>query len=370
VVPSIGRAVAAGAWIIGVSVLAGLGLHHGFGDETRLGRYTGYVMPWLLVGLLPGAVWGWLTHRRMLSVVLGVSVAIVLGTHVPRLWRPDATAPPSAMTLEVMSYNTWSRNHDARRIAHVIRTQAPDLLLLQEILPEVFDDVMDLLPDLYGGSPVHCAYDPTIRQAVVSRHPVEPRASMPEKGQAQEVVVRSPGGPITVLNVHPLRHGGWRQRYGQMASLLEEHVLGEKGPVILAGDFNASDHSQLYGLIAGHLRNAHREVGVGFGFTYPASGYRVLGVPGRPVARIDHVFFSDHFVALRAGTLEESGGSDHRPVFAELALEPGAPDDARGRAAGAPAEERRTGDRGREIMLLQAIRPGADSDAASRPPCR
>ncbi len=135
---------------------------------------------------------------------------------------------------------------------------------------------MDGLQNLYGGRPVYCAYEPAVQQAVVSRYRVESSAAMKEKGQAQKAVLWLAGGPITVFNVHPLRSGGWRQRYGQIASLLEEEVLREKTPVILGGDFNAPDHSQLYKLVAGHLKNAHREAGLGFGFTYPSSDVRVL----------------------------------------------------------------------------------------------
>jgi vancomycin resistance protein VanJ len=54
----------------------------------------------------------------------------------------------------------------------------------------------------------------------------------------------------------------------------------------------------------------------------------MLGVlPVFPVVRIDHVFSSRELVALRAETLQDSGGSDHRPVLAVLALR------AEGRAA-------------------------------------
>jgi endonuclease/exonuclease/phosphatase (EEP) superfamily protein YafD len=168
---------------------------------------------------------------------------------------------------------------------------------------------------------------------------------MKEKGQAQKVALRLAGGPITVFNVHPLRSGGWRQRYRQIASLLEEEVLREKTPVILGGDFNAPDHSQLYELVAGRLKNAHREAGFGFGFTYPSSDVRVLRLVSAPsVVRIDHVFFSDHFVALRAGTLEESGGSDHRPVYAELDLKPSTPDDPRVESPAHPLASERRGE--------------------------
>jgi endonuclease/exonuclease/phosphatase (EEP) superfamily protein YafD len=278
-------------------------------------------MPWLLLGVVPGAVWAWRMRARALCAVLGVSAAVIAVAHVPLVERRGAIRPPSSLTLSVLSYNTWSENRDHRKIARVVLGNAPDLVLLQEVPPGVFGRVMGLLGHLYGGSTVHHAYEPTIRQAVVSRYPLGASAAMKEKGQAQKVVLRTPAGPVTVLNVHPLRDGGWRRRYDQMAALLEQDVLPERTPVILGGDVNSPEHSQVYGLIAAHLDNAQRAAGSGFGFTYPASGRRLLGVvPAFPVVRIDHVFFSRHFVALRAETLQDSGGSDHRPVIAVLAM--------------------------------------------------
>ncbi len=334
------RIALATAWFLASAVLAALSLRDWLGDELFVTRYTGYVMPWLLLGLLPGAVWAWMIRRRVLSAVLGMSAAIIAAEEAPLFRGHDPISSPPAVRLEVMSYNTWSGNKDEGRIADVVLREAPDILLIQEIRPEVFGRLMDELRDLYGGRGVYRAYDAALLQAVISRYPVEPRASMKDKGQAQKVVVHTPAGPISVYNVHPLRqHGGWRHRYGEIASLLEEDVLRERSLVILGGDFNTTDQSQLYRLIAGHLRNAHREAGFGFGFTYPASGFRVLRRFTLPsVVRIDHIFFSDHFVALRAGTLREDGGSDHRPVFAELGLRSSTPDDAPGRVSGSGLE--------------------------------
>ncbi len=309
-------------WLFGCAVVAGLTLRGPLGDALFITRYTGYLMPWLLVVLLPGAVWAWLARHRWLAAVLIASAVTIVLIHVPLFRRHREVPTPSASRLSVMSYNTWSRNRDDARIANVILSHQPDILLLQEVPPKVFGRVMDRLRDLYGGSRVYSAYEHTLQQAVVSRYPVESSASLDEKGKSQKVVLRSPSGPVTVFNVHPLRTGGWRYRYEQIASLLEEDVLREKAPVVLGGDLNAPEHSQLYRLIAGHLENAHREAGFGFGFTYPSPSVRWLGLfPVPSLVRIDHIFFSDQFVALRAGTIAESGGSDHRPVFAELGLQ-------------------------------------------------
>jgi vancomycin resistance protein VanJ len=307
-------------WIFGSAVLAGIVLRWFVGDWLRLTRYTGYVMPWLLLGLVPGAAWAWRKRTKALAAVLGTSAAIIAIVHAP-LFRPHPpTAPSSAALLSVMSYNTWSRNEDVARIAAVVLRHRPDVLFLQEIQPDVLHPLTDALQEMYDGSRVHVLYDPALLQGIVSRYPLEPLATLQHKGNAQKAVLRAPHGPLTLFNVHPLRLGGWRGPYSQIAALLEEDVLRETTPVILAGDFNAPDHSQLYGMVSRKLRNAR---GRGFGFTYPAIIRSPFGpIPAVPLVRIDHIFFSPQFIAVRAGTISDSGGSDHRPVFAELALVP------------------------------------------------
>jgi endonuclease/exonuclease/phosphatase (EEP) superfamily protein YafD len=309
-------------WCFGTLVLAGLVLRGAVGDALLVTRYTGYVMPWLVLALVPGAALAARGGRRWLAAILSLGAALVAVHHASLFrYRPPIATPSSALPLRVVSYNTWSLNGDDARIAGVVLELRPDVLLLQEISPEVFQRVLERLRA--RESQLHASYDPGLMQAVVSRHPVEPRPSLRHKGQAQHVVVRSPAGPIAVYNVHPLRSGGWQQRYGQVAALLEEEILLESGPVLVGGDFNVTPQSQMYLLLSRHLRNAHEEAGSGLGFTFPSSAVRALGLlPLTPLLRIDHVFVSGHFLALRAGTVGDSGGSDHRPVFAELALRP------------------------------------------------
>jgi endonuclease/exonuclease/phosphatase family metal-dependent hydrolase len=308
------------AWLFGVAVLAGLALWWQAGDHIFLGRYTGYVMPWLATVLAPAAAAAWATRRRALALVLGASLLSIAAVHAPH-FAPRPPRAAAGVPLRVMSYNTWSKNEDAPRIAGVVRSVAPDVLLLQETLPHVFAALIDELGDLYGSATVHRAYDPELLQAVVSRYPVEAGDRMKHKGQAQLATVHAPSGPIAVFNAHPLRNGGWRHRYGQIAALLEEEVLTQTLPVLVAGDFNSPEHSQLYALAARHLTNAHDSAGAGLGFTYPTPAVQLFGIlPAFSVVRIDHIFFSRDVAAVRAGTLADHGGSDHRPVFADLVL--------------------------------------------------
>ena len=121
-----------------------------------------------------------------------------------------------------------------------------------------------------------------------------------------------------VINVHP-DFRGYQREYQQLSRLLAEDIIPANGPVILGGDFNTTHQTQIYRLVNQHLQNAHWEAGWGFGFTFPFPVRRIRGkYPLLPLVRIDHIFYNDYFFAHNAGTLTESGGSDHLPVVAEF----------------------------------------------------
>jgi vancomycin resistance protein VanJ len=316
----------AAAWLLASAVLAGLALRDRVGDALVVTRYTGYVLPWLLVGLVPGAAWAWRARRRALAALLVASAVLVVVREAP-LHRRRATPAAAEGRLRVMSFNTSWHNADVPRLAAAVGAYDPDLLLVQEISPEVFAALRETLRAAPPGGTgyAYAAYEPEVGQGVVSRFPLAGSTAMKARGKAQRVLVRGPGGPLAVYNVHPLRSGGWRQRFDQIAALLDEDVSGEEAPVIVAGDFNTPEHSQLYAVLERRLTNAHRAAGSGFGFTYPSRDFRLLGLlPLPPLVRIDHIFFDDRLVAVAAGTLPDAGGSDHRPVFAELGLRGGA----------------------------------------------
>ncbi|NJO84853.1 MAG: hypothetical protein HC828_20205, partial [Blastochloris sp.] len=93
-------------------------------------------------------------------------------------------------------------------------------------------------------------------------------------------------GPLTLVNVHlhfnslhrdnvvfigdtPLPIGYDTLRLADQI----EHLLSEiepiSGPLVVMGDFNMSDREPGYKLLTGSLRDAFREAGWGFGFTFP-----------------------------------------------------------------------------------------------------
>ena len=310
------------AWLFfGVIILAGLILRWWMGDQLFLTRYTGYLMPWLLCGLLPGVLWAVLMKYRGVAALLIVSVLIIFVSYAPLFWSGSSIYAPAAMEFKVLSYNTWSKNLDTDRIARAVKGQKPDVLLLQEVKPKVFARLMKHFHDLYADHEVYFSYEPHLLLAVVSRYPLERSTGIKGKGRVQRVLLRTPAGAITVFNVHMLRRGGWLSRYRKIVSLLEEDVAHKKGPVILGGDFNTTDQGETYKYITKFLNNAHWESGFGFGFSFPSPVIKLIGpVSVPPLVRIDHIFFNDYFSILKAGTIDDSGGSDHFPVMAILGL--------------------------------------------------
>ena len=102
---------------------------------------------------------------------------------------------------------------------------------------------------------------------------------------------------------------------------LQDDIRQEQGPVVVAGDLNSPDASQVCAALrSAGLHDAFAEGGTGYGYTY---GHFLLQhrVPGFNLSwmRIDHIMMSSQLQSrrCRTGTGE---ASDHRPVIADLIL--------------------------------------------------
>ncbi len=98
-----------------------------------------------------------------------------------------------------------------------------------------------------------------------------------------------------------------RRRTLQVKAVEEFLSLNGDVPTILCGDFNDIPISYNYNMIARHLRDCFRSVGLGFGWTYCHNGMRV---------RIDNIMCSDRFIPFRCRVLSDVEYSDHYPIEA------------------------------------------------------
>ncbi|MFN8634050.1 MAG: endonuclease/exonuclease/phosphatase family protein [Chloroflexota bacterium] len=247
--------------------------------------------------------------------------------------RPEARA---ATDLVVMTYNTLAWQREGHDLAASIVKANPDLVGLQELGTNGAEYLAQTLADRY---PYHFITNASSSSgaAVLSRYPLRDpvafRAS-PAGHWWQRMTVESPAGPIAYVNLHtripyvrkshrklgglaaPLEYRSDRRR-GEVEKLIEM-VRQIEGPAIVTGDFNMTEHCQDHRALSAVLRDAYREVGAGFGHTFPRVGMmpRLFPVPW-PVLRLDYVWHSDHFIASWAAR-GDAGKSDHHPIVAGL----------------------------------------------------
>ncbi len=119
------------------------------------------------------------------------------------------------------------------------------------------------------------------------------------------VEVATPHGPLLVKGVHsasPVRPQ-WRDELANLAA-----TPAGRTPMVLAGDFNASQDHDVFRRITARFPDAHEQVGAGWVRTWNAER--------RPFVQIDHVLL--HRLEAEDAGVVDIPGSDHRAVWARV----------------------------------------------------
>jgi vancomycin resistance protein VanJ len=299
-----------------------------------------YALPGVVLSILlfrAGSPWGWLPLVCVFWVL-----GPLMGLKLP---LKSADAAPGHQRVRVMTWNIKYGYYDLAPLIAELTLSRPDVVLFQDAV-----GAMDgPLGDYFGDWQVRSRG----QYVIASRFPLSEaeEQELPYFGSKEEKFLRCRMylGPtaVTLYNVHFMtprrslnafraaRHQPWylpeaiqrlkhnvRTRFLQAATIFA-HLGQEEGPVIVAGDFNSPDPS----LVCDTLRNAglhdsFAERGTGYGFTY---GQLLLKhrLPWLQLSwmRIDHIMLSPAFVTERCWTGTGSA-SDHRPVVADLILNP------------------------------------------------
>lgn len=307
-------------WAMGLGLLIWYPLRWWPGDRFFPIQILNYLAPWLLFALIPALLMALILKRRWLALTLSIPTLLIGITYAPLFMPRPNLALADSPGFKVMSYNVWNQNRNLPAAAALVIRENPDILLLQEARQQVSERIFSDWQAATPGQPLYITHDDYGRQTVISRFPITPIDNVFNEGRAQKVVLQTPGGPLNVWNVHASQPVLWRQHYLQALNLARS-IDQVNGPLLVAGDFNTTDQAEVYGIINDRLENAHWNAGWGFGFSFPANRPTVKHIPVLlPVVRIDHIFFNDHLFVHAAGTLPDSGGSDHYPVTAEFSL--------------------------------------------------
>ncbi len=214
--------------------------------------------------------------------------------------------------LRVVSFNVLSSNpHHAEAVAWVRQT-CPDLAYFPEVTAAWAADLEPLKATL-----PHCLVFPredNFGWALFSKYPIlehELVASRFLEVAMVRVVVEIAGRRVVFCGVHPLLPGSPAFAADRDAVLQQVAELArrETGPVIVAGDFNATPWSHaMRPLVAAGLRDT--QLGRGFSATWQRN-IPIFAIP------IDHILLGGAIAATARWTGPELG-SDHHPIVADL----------------------------------------------------
>ncbi|WP_309067052.1 endonuclease/exonuclease/phosphatase family protein [Microbacterium sp.] len=240
---------------------------------------------------------------------------------------PDKTET----AIRVMTWNTEGAAVSAERIAATVAEQQADIVALPETSQKVGEQIalqmreagqpmwvhhVNIRPDVENGPQ---AWQTTIlistemgEYSVIasSRDGTSNTGSVPSA-----VAMPIDGTGPTIVAVHAVAPREeamprWRSDLAWVADQCPE------GDFILAGDFNATlDHMASLGVDGGDMgrcRDVASRTGNGMAGTWPANLPPLAGVP------IDHIMASENWNPTGSVVLEDSGGSDHRAVIAQL----------------------------------------------------
>ncbi len=234
---------------------------------------------------------------------------------------------PTAPDLRLASYNTYVNAPSIASITALADDAQPDIMLLQEVFPEREAQLASSLADRYPHRVT--TQSPGVGGVtVLSRFPVVDvrTVSMAEAGARETavVVLDVDGRALQVVSIHltsPCPTCGaslterleveGERRPAEMAAVLR--ALDPRVPAVVGGDFNSTDRSEPYRLLATvGFEDPHRAAGSGPGFTWPNDQLWF------PVLRIDWVL-TRGLVSVDAW-VGDGGASDHRPVVVDLAF--------------------------------------------------
>lgn len=311
------------AWCVWLVLFSLVVLRLAYPDGTRvlvcINAFTQYVYLPAYV-CLAWAVW---RRRWWLAACTGLIVACHLFWVAPdyfpaRPYRQPSSDPAAAeaSTLRIFYANVWADNREHDAMFEEIAAADPDVILLNEFSrqwEQAF--VKSPLMEPYRNSqdmPRHRFS--TI--GIYSRLPIanlrmiwtEQRPNCAFDVQVGEQTVRL----FCLHGPRPFMQPGYD--YHKFWATLLPVLNRQPQPLIVIGDFNATQYSQAYRQVtSSRLRSAHGDVGRGYATTWPNRFFRV------PPIRIDHALLSPEVECL--GIVEGRGfGSDHRPLILDVRI--------------------------------------------------
>ena len=287
-------------------------------------------LPWILLPLLvvlPVALW---SRSRWALGIAFISCLCLAGTYGGLLLpRRQPSRDSMVDPIRVMAWNvSWQTGGED--LLEPIRAMDADVLAIEEMRRATVGALEAEFGERYPHRLVEPRYAMT---GLLSRLPIVDSEWFRPPGDvwpSLRAVLNWNGTPLTVFVMHTTRpnlhfHGdtsfpiglsdSWRIE--QAADMVRRVGLAP-GPVLVMGDLNMTDRNPAYRVLSRALRDAFRDAGQGFGFTWP-HGASVRGIPiPIPLVRIDYILHSND-IYVQSAEVGCDGGSDHCYLSAMVA---------------------------------------------------
>ncbi len=272
-------------------------------------------VPYLVLGAPVAAVlFGTVGNWPLAAVAVAITVAAAL-VQIPLFRRAKA---PSGTALRFLSANLRYGRAEAEPVVRYAEESA-DIVALQELTPAALARLEAAGLDRLFPYRALREMDEPGGVGIWSRHPITDIRI--DDGfwlgmLAVTVQIPGAGSATTVMTVHlsapwpdPLQ--GWRDDLARLADTLLKAAQASSGPVLLAGDLNATpDMREFRRLLRQGYRDAGAQAGAGVVRTHPAD------IVAPPVFAVDHIL-TRGYVATSVRTLQVPG-SDHRALLVQL----------------------------------------------------
>jgi endonuclease/exonuclease/phosphatase (EEP) superfamily protein YafD len=217
-------------------------------------------------------------------------------------------------TIRVFFANVLAGNNEFDALLEEIAESDPDVIVLVEFSGRwyrAFQNSPVIAPYVHGSGHLS-SHIHTVN--VFSKLPLSNEIQNWVRGRAVHTVdIPLGSNSLRVVGLHaPRPIPGPKYNYSEYWDDMIQLLTAEQGPLVVVGDFNATEHSKVYKrLTESELRSAHDDRGRGYATTWPNGQYLC------PPIRIDQALVSREIQVERI--VEGRGrGSDHKPLILDV----------------------------------------------------
>lgn len=312
-----------------------------FWDRLWIVAFLSSLIPWLFFPIFLLPLVGFISlKQKWFSIGSSIACLILIGWLHHHYFYPESAQLKSnnydALTIKFLSLNATWYHTTKEALGELIYREIPDIICLQETVSE---NTKKLFPYIQSSYPYNF-FSPHL--AIFSRYPIEAKNKINLANHQefqQRVIVNIKQQPVVLYNmqttapwIRPQKILPWltipvyqySDRTAEIADFMQR-IETETLPVIAAGDFNFTDQSQDYDLVASGLKDAFKISGLGFGFTWPhgwplsdlikVTNWKLTV----PLFRIDYIWYSPDWQSHSSQVLKPVG-SEHLPITTQITL--------------------------------------------------